>query len=294
VGWLCIYDVMVNLKKRFPIVSGILSLLMPGLGQIYNGHIKKGIFLFIWIILLALLMGLTSSFGFIPFILILGVALVVNLSIIAEAVISSIKLKEVELKRYNRWYCYMTFGILGVIIVNIAALSAREIYGSWIFSIPTDSMSSTISKGDIIVVNPSYYKSNKLNRCDIAVFMALDDNNKIYNKRVIGLPGEVLEIKNEIVYINDQPLLEPYKLLKDKVEKYEDFMQYKGRIEIPKNMFFVLGDNRHHSYDSRYWGFVPIENLRGKVLYICFSENFDKIGQDLSVEGITRNNSTKF
>jgi len=77
---------------------------------------------------------------------------------------------------------------------------------------------------------------------------------------VIGLPGDKLEVRDGTVYINQQPLDEPY----IKEHPYEDY----GPIEVPKDSFFMMGDNRNHSSDSRVWGFVPRKDLEGRALFV--------------------------
>ena len=113
--------------------------------------------------------------------------------------------------------------------------------------IPSESMQDTILKGDRIIGNRLAYMSDDPERFDIVIFKYPDDPSEIFIKRVIGLPGETVEIKDGKVYIDGA--LEP---LDDSFcpEKPEgDF----GPYEVPQNCYFMMGDNRNNSLDSRYW-----------------------------------------
>lgn len=90
-----------------------------------------------------------------------------------------------------------------------------------------------------------------------------------YIKRVIGVPGDVLEIKQGVVWVNGKPLDEPY--LARPMNPMENF----GPVTVPPNSYFVMGDNRGNSYDSRFWGFVPREGLIGTPLFIYMSVDAD-------------------
>ncbi len=153
------------------------------------------------------------------------------------------------------------------------------------FKIPSESMLETLQIGDRILVNKFLYgikepftgsvvipvKSPR--RGDVVVFIYPEDPTKDYIKRVIGLPGEKLEIMDKKVYINGKPLNEPYVRFADRiiipkgVQPRDNF----GPVTVPEGQLFVMGDNRDHSYDSRYWGFVDIEKVRGKAFVIYWS-----------------------
>ncbi|NLI13136.1 MAG: signal peptidase I [Peptococcaceae bacterium] len=130
--------------------------------------------------------------------------------------------------------------------------------------IPSESMLPTLKIGDRLIVDKISFEIkgiNDLQRGDIVVFnppATFKSNDDIpLIKRVIGLPGETISIKDGIVYINGAPLNEPYILEKPKT----DFRPY----VIPENNIFLMGDNRNKSNDSRYWGPLPVQNIIGKA-----------------------------
>jgi signal peptidase I len=128
--------------------------------------------------------------------------------------------------------------------------------------IPSGSMLPTLQINDRLIVDKLSYRFTNPQRGDIVVFTptkTLEEQHfhDAFIKRVIGLPGEKIEVKGGRVYVNDQPLSEKY---------IEDKPQYNyGPIVVPKDQYLVLGDNRNNSYDSHYWGFVPRENIIGRA-----------------------------
>jgi len=147
------------------------------------------------------------------------------------------------------------------------------------FRIPTGSMRTTLLEGDIILVNKFIYGPKvpftdirlpgfaQPKRGDVIVFIYPEDRKKDFIKRLIGLPGETIEITEGIIYVNGRPLTEP---LFSQRYYYNrgDFAKEGESIVVPPDSFFVLGDNSASSKDSRYWGFVPRKNLLGKALVI--------------------------
>lgn len=129
--------------------------------------------------------------------------------------------------------------------------------------IPSASMSPTLKVGDRIVVNRL---DSKIKNLDIAVFYKDIKGDKVkdyYVKRVIGVPGDVIESKAGVMYINGVQIQEPYV-----VNKSNDSF----RVEIPKGKYFVMGDNRTNSFDSRFWKdkFVDSEEIRGTAMFKYF------------------------
>ena len=159
------------------------------------------------------------------------------------------------------------------------------------FQIPTGSMEPTLLVGDFLLVNKLVYSRPStaldklllprrgIRRHDIVVFKYPKELTKDYVKRVVGLEGEKLEIKNKQVYINEQPIAESYKvhndsrvLTKDGYYHYDDAIRDNfGPIVVPPGHLFVMGDNRDNSEDSRYWGFLPLDNIKGRPWVIYFS-----------------------
>jgi signal peptidase I len=147
------------------------------------------------------------------------------------------------------------------------------------FKIPSGSMEPTLLIGDHIIVNKFIYgiKAPFINktiipisepkRGDIIVFIYPVDKEKDFIKRVIGLPGEQIEIKSKKIFINGELFDDPFGVYSKSLKRNENF----GPIIVPTNNLFVMGDNRDHSYDSRYWGFVPFESLKGKAVIIYWS-----------------------
>jgi signal peptidase I len=147
------------------------------------------------------------------------------------------------------------------------------------FKIPTGSMRPTLLEGDVILVDKFSYGAKvpftnlrlpgirKMQRGDVVVFIYPEDHKKDFIKRLVGLPGETVEIKNGTLYINDAPLLEPVFNQRYYYNR-GDLGQEGQKIVVPQESFFFLGDNSASSKDSRYWGFVPWKNILGKALLI--------------------------
>jgi signal peptidase I len=156
------------------------------------------------------------------------------------------------------------------------------------FKIPSGSMLDTLQIGDHLLVTKFAYdvrlpsnlwldttdgrvlmKTGDPERGDIMVFKFPEDESKDFIKRVIGLPGETLEVRNKVVYINGQPIDEPYvrHTKADTLPIRDNF----GPVVIPEGRYFMMGDNREGSYDSRWWGPVKRQKIVGKALLIYWS-----------------------
>jgi signal peptidase I len=173
------------------------------------------------------------------------------------------------------------------------------------FKIPTGSMENNLLIGDHLLVNKFVYGPtlsnieqvllpiDEIERGDVVVFKYPEEPERDFIKRVIGLPGETLELRNKKVFINGQPLDEPYvQFLEPPVEGDPDDADYTdidvrrqyGPVTVPPDHYFAMGDNRDNSQDSRYWGFLPREYVKGKALMVYWSYEADR--EDYQRSGI--------
>ena len=160
------------------------------------------------------------------------------------------------------------------------------------YKIPSGSMKPTLLIGDHILVSKFNYgirlpliRSTLIpvgtpTRGDIVVFIYPEDHSKDFIKRLIGLPGDVIEIRNKNILLNGLPWSDTRGVYVDSliipgsVQPRDNF----GPVTVPEGSLFVMGDNRDESYDSRFWGFVPMKDVLGKALIIYWSWNQESHG----------------
>jgi signal peptidase I len=197
-----------------------------------------------------------------------------------------------------------------IVIAVILALFIRT-FVVQAFKIPTGSMEENLLIGDHLLVNkfifgPSESRLERallplgtIKRHDVLVFKYPEEPDRDFIKRVIGLPGETVEVREKKVYINGQPLDEPYAHYLQPVsvpsELHEvtsiDVRDHYGPVTVPPNQYFMMGDNRDNSQDSRYWGFMPRENVKGKATLIYWSyeagrEDYEEEGAGATIKGL--------
>ncbi len=133
--------------------------------------------------------------------------------------------------------------------------------------VPTGSMKTTIMPGDRLIANRLAYIFSDIERGDIVVFPYPDDETILYVKRVIGLPGDVIEIVDGKVFVNGEELDEPYVS-----STIIDFTKNSGPYIVPEEHLFMMGDNRANSEDSRYWKntYLEKEKVIGKAMFTYF------------------------
>jgi signal peptidase I len=161
------------------------------------------------------------------------------------------------------------------------------------FKIPSSSMEPTLQVGDHLLVNKfiygikvpfvdsKYFQFKNPQRGDIIVFIYPKDRSKDFIKRVIGTEGEKVEIIHNNIYIDDKLIDDPWGHYDERSQsaKYLQPMEKFGPILVPQRSLFVLGDNRDNSQDSRYWGYVNVNEVNGKAFIIYFS--WDRYAQNL-------------
>lgn len=176
--------------------------------------------------------------------------------------------------------------IEAIIIAILIALFLRT-FVIQAFKIPSRSMVPTLLVGDHLLVNKFIYgvkipflrktliPVTDPERGDIIVFIYPKDRSKDFIKRVIGVGGDTIEIKNKKIFLNDKEYTDTYGIYSDNVI-YPGSIQPRdnfGPVTVPQGALFVMGDNRDESADSRYWGFVDLKDVEGKALIIYWSWN---------------------
>ena len=139
------------------------------------------------------------------------------------------------------------------------------------FKIPSGSMLETLEIGDHILVNKFLYYFTSPQRGDVIVFKFPQDESRDFIKRVIGLPGETVEVRDKEVLVNGVALREPYAVYGDVPGLRGMEREHWGPQVVPPGRLFVMGDNRDHSMDSRVWGFLEIVKVKGRAFMIYFS-----------------------
>jgi len=144
------------------------------------------------------------------------------------------------------------------------------------FKIPSGSMEDTLLIGDHLIVDK--FGSRAIDRGQVVVFKSPEQPETDLIKRVIGLPGETVELRGRTVYIDGTPLAEPYtrfmlsgSVLDEASLGGGGVQRSYGPVTVPDDHYFMMGDNRDNSRDSRYWGFMPRTHLRGRALFVYFS-----------------------
>ena len=197
-----------------------------------------------------------------------------------------------------------------IVIAVILALFIRT-FVVQAFKIPTGSMEENLLIGDHLLVNKFTFGPTALplertllpmatvKRGDVVVFKYPEEPERDFIKRVIGLPGETLEVREKKVYVNGKALDEPYAHYLQPIALPSEFHEVTsfdvreryGPVTVPPSQFFVMGDNRDNSQDSRYWGFLPRENIKGKALIIYWSyeagrEDYQEEGAGATIKGL--------
>ena len=156
------------------------------------------------------------------------------------------------------------------------------------FKIPTGSMEPNLLVGDHLIVNKMIFAptvsgverallpGRSVRRGDVVVFKYPEDPERDFIKRVIGLPGDRVEVRQKRVYVNEKPLLEPYAHYLDGPPgtgslRSDDVREAYGPVTVPQGQYFMMGDNRDNSQDSRFWGYLPQHYIKGQALFIYFS-----------------------
>ena len=267
-------------KPRRPCIAALLSFFTIGLGHIYAGEAKKGILLYfgqgLFLLLLPILFIKPNIF-ILLFILIASSAYFIFCLI--NAVRTARKNSDsYPLQKFNKWYIYLACFIFANLVVQpfVGTIIRENLIKA--YKIPAGSMVPTLLVGDHIIVDRLVYKKNQPKRGDVVVFEYPRDPSLDYIKRVVAVGGDLVEMKDKKIFINGELQKEDFVTHRDKnvLPASQGPRDTFGPVAVPENSVFVMGDNRDNSFDSRFWGFVHEDKIRGKAMSIYWSWDVKK------------------
>jgi len=287
---------------RRPWVAALLELLIPGLGHLYAGFVRRAVLLFLlyWIVAVAaLVVAVAVPIPVLNLALAAAIVLACRLLVAAVAFFSTRRSRrEAAIGRLSRWYSLVAAALVMAVVVDPLWLHVMRTSFVRAFRIPNGAMEWSLLRGDHLLAAKWAYGwrlpllekypigARPPRRGDLIVFRFPEDPRRVFLKRVVGLPGEELEIRNKVVYVDGKVLEEPYVHFLD--ETAVPFRDDWGPREVPADSYFVLGDNRDNSRDSRFWGYVEEELLLGQARVVYWSVDpvdgrirWERIGQRL-------------
>ncbi len=165
-----------------------------------------------------------------------------------------------DLKREAReWISSILIALVLTLIIRTYVIQA--------FKIPSGSMRPTLMEGDKLFVNKYVYRFEKPQRGDIVVFKYPVDPKKDFIKRLVAFSGEEVEIRDGRIYVDGKMLDDPASFGKFYYYNHDPYGGPGDKIRVPEDSYYMLGDNSANSTDSRFWGFVPKQNMLGKAVF---------------------------
>jgi signal peptidase I len=292
---------------RRPLVAVVLSLLATGLGHLYCGRIVTGLGLFLASLLLTPVAVVAAVIGLsTPVMICLALAILTVIAAYLYAIVDSYRLARTlqayQPRDYNRPILYVLIILVAVTYPLLAVLQLRANVVE-AYYIPTGAMAPNIVRGDRVLVNKLTFRMRAPERGDLIVFRSPKDRRLTWIKRVIALPGDTIELKNNEVFVNDRKLerqrvpASSLPLLAEPGAVYQEFnagRRYQillapepaatatyAKATVAEGTCFVLGDSRDNSIDSRdsAVGLVPLGDILGHVEYIYYpAESWSRLG----------------
>ena len=288
------------LKKK-AIILFILSLIFPGLGQMYNGQLKKGILFsalrFILPTILLLFITWYSNYKVLN-ITVLSVVILLSLYIAGEALLTCIKHNSFQTKNGYKWYWYFVFIIITGVINTLANSTLKDdVIG--VFKLPTPSMEHTLLLGDFILADLSFYKHQKPVKNDVIIFTHYGTEKKPFTKRIVAESGQTIQIDRMNVKVNGNVIDEPQNVfyMRDgKIPYYDDIFIYdipeKGdtfsikKLSIRDFMFlFYIAKQEHQMVQAQI--VLIIEGKKAVTINLGLYENWYQV-KDMVNEIVNR------
>ena len=267
-----------------PWVTALLTVLTPGLGHIYIGQARRGVILFVLVImadtlLMFAMMGVLARFWM--FAVSLGLLLGLWLYILFDAIQSAQRMRDHPHEGHHRWVTYAGAFVLACVVFAgpcVYALHART-SGQllWLNAVNT-SMEPTLRLGEYFLADATYYRSRHPSRGEVAVYTHPKQPQIHYIKRIVAVEGDRIALKGGRAIVNGMAVEEPYVDVGPAEGRFADLQERR----VPVGHVYMLGDNRAHSVDSRdavAHGPVPVANLIGRVTDIAISRHLGRMGR---------------
>jgi signal peptidase I len=263
-------------------ISGLFSYLVPGLGQVYNGQATKGLlynFLFttwggvVFVFTVQALKRAPSPGSAFLLTVLFFVTLAAQFFIAIEAIRAALRARDGFIPRkYNHPSVYgAVLAVCLAVQFSISGTVREHILKP--FRIPTGSMSPALEPGDFLLSNQLFYSDRNPERGDVVIHESVEHPGVFMIKRIVGMPGDTLELRGREVLIDGRPLHEPYAKHDDQAPAFSGFAdRSKGAWILGDGEYFLLGDNRDHSMDSRQYGPVPRHSIKGRPMFVYFSK----------------------
>jgi signal peptidase I len=267
-----------------PWVTALLTVLTPGLGHIYLGQARRGITLFVLVmiadtLLMFAMMGVLARFWM--FAVSLGLLLGLWLYIMVDAIGRAYRMRDYPHEGYNRWTTYAGAFVVACIIFAAPCVYAVHANASGqllVLNAVTPSMEPTLRVGEYFLADATYYRSRAPSRGDVAVYLHPKQTHLYYIKRIVAVEGDRIAIKGGRAVVNGMMVEEPYLDIAVADGRFANMPE----VRVPPWHVYVLGDNRSNSVDSRdsvAHGAVPVGNLIGRVTDIAISRHLPRIGR---------------
>jgi signal peptidase I len=248
---------------RRPWLALMLSLLATGTGQVYNGQWRKGAFFFLVETIIGL--GLMLAMGTFCGLVAAGSVLILVSFVVAADAYRTARTGRYVPTRLNRWWVYVL-----IVALNVGVgLSMEGVFKDRCFQnykIPSESMVPTLRVGDHLMAE-QFGPDAVINRGDVVIFIEAQ-SGRHFVKRVIALPGETVRMNDKAVFVNGRRLDEPY--AHHTSREMEPGRDSFPALSLGPRSYFLMGDNREQSYDSRWLGSVQREAIVGRALYLYF------------------------
>ena len=249
-------------------LAGLLSLFFGPAGQIYNGQARKGILISLSSLVIAsvaALLTLSDVSLWMPLILLLAVA-ATAIYLLVDAIRQARRIgTNYRLRLYNRWFVFLPLLPLIYFTPRLWLRVVNQAVKT--YYIPSAAMEPTVVAGDHIFVDQLHYRSASPQRGDIVVYRSPENSLTLALKRVVAVGGDRIAILHKQVFLNGQALAEPYAVHSDRHElSSSDIAWERDQMAlqtVPTGFVFLLGDNRDNSWDSRFFGPVPVSSLSG-------------------------------